>query len=230
MAHAPIDCKTLEKWQEKNKGEEENIKWVLINTKKCPGCQQRIEKGLGCNHMTCNKCAFEFCWLCLGDYRNHAACNTYKVEEMASSNKEVKESLDRYLWYYERSNNHGNAAKFAEKDRAKTSEKLRVLQSQSKVDGWSNTDFLEQAADALIECRYSLKYSYALGFFMNDGPEKALFEFLQGELEIYTERLSGFLESQIDETSRPKILDNVVAVRRFLKNLEDGIKRGLTNV
>ena len=65
---------------------------------------------------------------------------------------------------------------------------------------------------------------------MSDGPEKALFEFLQGELEIYTERLSGFLESQIDETSRPKILDNVVAVRRFLKNLEDGIKRGLTNV
>jgi ariadne-1 len=228
-AHSPIDCKTLEKWQAKNSSEEENIKWILVNTKKCPGCSQRIEKGLGCAHMTCNVCRYEFCWLCLGDYRNHTTCNTYKVQELASSNKEVKASLDKYLWYYERSNNHGNAAKFAEKDRLKTSERLRKLQNDAKFD-WTNNDFLEQAADILIECRYSLKYSYALGFFMDDGPEKNLFEYLQGELEVYTERLSGFLEAPLVEMSRPKILDNCVAVRQFLKNLEDGIKRGLTNV
>jgi hypothetical protein len=65
---------------------------------------------------------------------------------------------------------------------------------------------------------------------MDDGPEKNLFEYLQGELEVYTERLSGFLEAPLVDMSRPTILDNCVAVRQFLKNLEDGIKRGLTNV
>ena len=229
-SHAPIDCKTLEMWQEKNSSEEENIKWVLVNTKKCPGCQQRIEKGLGCNHMTCNKCGYEFCWLCLGSYKNHVACNAFKAPEAdTSSFLEAKASLDKYLWYYERSQNHWRAAKFAESHRLEISEKLRTLQRSTNVE-WSNADFLDNANDALIECRYALKYSYALGYFMADGHEKNLFEYLQGQLEVYTERLSEFLETPIDQMNRPKIIDNTVSTRTFLKNLEEGMKRGLTNV
>jgi hypothetical protein len=129
------------------------------------------------------------------------------------------------LWYYERSQNHWKAAKFAESHR----EKLRTLQRSANFE-WSNADFLDHANDALIECRYALKYSYALGYFMPDGPEKNLFEFLQGELEVYTERLSEFLETPLDQMNRPKIIDNTVSTRTFLKNLEEGIKRGLTNV
>jgi hypothetical protein len=38
--------------------------WVAANTKKCPRCQTPIEKNEGCNHMTCRKCRYEFCWIC----------------------------------------------------------------------------------------------------------------------------------------------------------------------
>ncbi|KAH7406212.1 hypothetical protein DE146DRAFT_630880 [Phaeosphaeria sp. MPI-PUGE-AT-0046c] len=40
-------------------------------TKKCPGpnCAYNIEENQGCDHMTCNKCEYEFCWICLVDYK-----------------------------------------------------------------------------------------------------------------------------------------------------------------
>ncbi|XP_020622869.1 E3 ubiquitin-protein ligase parkin-like [Orbicella faveolata] len=34
-------------------------------SKKCPGCNTNTEKNGGCNHMTCSRCKFEWCWICL---------------------------------------------------------------------------------------------------------------------------------------------------------------------
>lgn len=36
-----------------------------IIVKKCPKCKVWTEKNLGCNHMTCKICQFDWCWLCL---------------------------------------------------------------------------------------------------------------------------------------------------------------------
>lgn len=43
-------------------------KWLVQNTKKCPSCKSPIQKAHGCDHMTCLKCNYEFCWACLADY------------------------------------------------------------------------------------------------------------------------------------------------------------------
>ena len=38
--------------------------------KKCPNCNIITEKNSGCNHITCTKCNYQWCWLCNGKYSN----------------------------------------------------------------------------------------------------------------------------------------------------------------
>jgi E3 ubiquitin-protein ligase RNF14 len=45
-----------------------NLRWLNQNTKTCPNCPYQIEKNNGCDHMTCIKCQYEFCWSCLANY------------------------------------------------------------------------------------------------------------------------------------------------------------------
>lgn len=45
--------------------------WQEIFTRRCPNCSVSIQKNGGCNHMTCEKCKHEFCWLCDQKHRGH---------------------------------------------------------------------------------------------------------------------------------------------------------------
>jgi E3 ubiquitin-protein ligase RNF14 len=42
--------------------------YISETTQKCPACRSAIEKNGGCNHITCAKCKYEWCWLCKGKY------------------------------------------------------------------------------------------------------------------------------------------------------------------
>ncbi len=46
--------------------------WEETFTRRCPKCQVNIEKNGGCNHMTCKKCQYEFCWLCTRRHQGHS--------------------------------------------------------------------------------------------------------------------------------------------------------------
>jgi len=49
--------------------DEKYYQWEMNkDVKKCPKCKMRIEKNAGCNHMTCQSCKYEFCWICKGKY------------------------------------------------------------------------------------------------------------------------------------------------------------------
>jgi len=98
-AHMPIDCEGLNIWFDRiNKGDDDSNNWVKINTKPCPKCKTPIEKNQGCMHMTCSQCRYEFCWLCMGDYKKHQSetgkglCNSY--EDVKKLGRETKDMTD----------------------------------------------------------------------------------------------------------------------------------------
>lgn len=103
-------------WDLKNSSESENVTWIIANTKQCPNtkCQRPIEKNQGCNHMHCKMCNKEFCWICLGDWKEHNSttggyykCNKFKEGESTDKKREdAKYELQRYMFYFERFNNH----------------------------------------------------------------------------------------------------------------------------
>ena len=97
--HGPLDCTGAEKWTTKNKSESENMQWIMANTKPCPACKKPIEKNQGCNHMHCRECNHDFCWICLGNWKDHGSstggyykCNKY--EEKAKSDKNFSKEED----------------------------------------------------------------------------------------------------------------------------------------
>lgn len=82
--HRPIVCGAARMWLKKCRDDSETANWIKSNTKECSQCQSTIEKNGGCkcvfhstpakrlansgfgSHMTCKKCRYEFCWVCMG--------------------------------------------------------------------------------------------------------------------------------------------------------------------
>ncbi|XP_067093821.1 ankyrin repeat and IBR domain-containing protein 1-like isoform X3 [Osmerus mordax] len=99
-AHEPCDCEIWRMWLHKvteMKPEElagvseayedaANCLWLLSNSKPCANCKSPIQKNEGCNHMQCAKCKYDFCWICLEEWKKHSSstggyyrCTRYEV-------------------------------------------------------------------------------------------------------------------------------------------------------
>ncbi|CAG9313202.1 unnamed protein product [Blepharisma stoltei] len=260
-AHRPVTCSLVKDWVVKNSAESENITWIIANTKQCPRCRNPIEKNQGCNHMTCrrevNGCGHEFCWLCLGPWTDHNSatggfykCNKYD-ELMSGTNnafkqeehkrEKAKTELDKYIWYFERYNNHHKAQKIAsEKQVPAMEEKMQELHDLKQYP-IGELEFLKQAAEQVVKCRRVLKWTYCFGYYLKSGAEKDLFEHLQEKLEENTEHLHELIEKPLDMYMSPDTIDRspfyqykseltnyFQVTKTFMEHLLDGIESGLT--
>jgi ariadne-1 len=196
-SHQPASCKQLSDWTEKCANESETANWIIVNTKKCPKCESRIEKNQGCNHMRCKVCTHDFCWVCLGDWKDHGQqtggyynCNKFasKVDNKKDAAAKAKAELERYLHYIQRYQNHAQSAKFASKQREHAERRMLELQA-AEQSSWMEVQYLSQAVEVVVDCRRTLKYTYIMGFFMSeDSRLRSLFEHNQEMLEKNTER------------------------------------------
>eukprot|EP01092_Planopodium_desertum_P003512 TRINITY_DN16442_c0_g1_i3.p1 TRINITY_DN16442_c0_g1~~TRINITY_DN16442_c0_g1_i3.p1 ORF type:complete len:359 (-),score=6.11 TRINITY_DN16442_c0_g1_i3:88-1164(-) len=214
-AHNPATCDDVARWLQRANAESENIKWLMANTKKCTKCNKNIEKNGGCMHMTCRReaggCGHEFCWLCRQDWHAHnpAECNRRQQsgEEKLRTEEigRVKSELDHYMFYYHRYQAHHSARLIAEnqlRDVEKRNGDISTLHDTSELLP------LKAAAEVLVKGRLTLEYSYVFGFWFSlykptpaeteeHNRNKNLFEFLQEDVEKYTNLLSEHYEKEL---------------------------------
>ncbi|KAI0762181.1 hypothetical protein BD413DRAFT_484840 [Trametes elegans] len=222
--HRPVVCAVARMWLKKCQDDSETANWIKSNTKECSKCQSTIEKNGGCNHMTCKKCKYEFCWVCMGPWSEHGtswySCNRY--DEKASvdardAQTRSRASLERYLHYYNRWANHEQSAKLSMELYAKTEKKMEEMQITSELT-WIQVQFMKKAVDVVHKCRMTLKWTYAMAYYLASGNEKELFEDNQRDLERAVEELSELIEAPLDPetimTLRQKVTDKTVYVQK----------------
>ncbi|KAK9470935.1 uncharacterized protein V1510DRAFT_398175 [Dipodascopsis tothii] len=233
--HQPCICVLVKKWIKKCEDDSETANWISANTKECPKCMATIEKNGGCNHMTCRKCKYEFCWICIGSWAEHGTswynCSRYDEKsgvEARDNQAKSRASLERYLHYYNRYANHEQSAKLDKDLYVRTERKMTLLQSTSGMS-WIEVQYLAQASSVLQQCRQTLKWTYAFAFYLERNNHTHLFEDNQKDLEMAVEQLSELFERPMQELAENKVLvmdKTAYVANRRLVLLED-TARGL---
>nr|XP_020651075.1 E3 ubiquitin-protein ligase ARIH2 [Pogona vitticeps] len=157
MYHAPTDCATIRKWLTKCADDSETANYISAHTKDCPKCNICIEKNGGCNHMQCSKCKHDFCWMCLGDWKTHGSeyyeCSRYKENPdivNQSQQAQAREALKKYLFYFERWENHNKSLQLEAQTYQRIQEKIqeRVM---NNLGTWIDWQYLQNAAKLLAK-------------------------------------------------------------------------------
>nr|GAT59280.1 predicted protein [Mycena chlorophos] len=222
--HRPVVCGVALLWLKKCRDDSETANWIKSNTKECPKCVSTIEKNGGCNHMTCKKCKNEFCWVCMGPWSEHGtawySCNRYDEKggvDARDAQSRSRASLERYLHYYNRWANHEQSAKLARELFTKTEKKMEEMQVTSTLT-WIEVQFMKKAVEELDKCRVTLKWTYAMAYYLAKGNEKEMFEDNQRDLERAVEELSELVEAPLDPETitslRQKVTDKTVYVQK----------------
>ncbi|KAI8603059.1 hypothetical protein EDD21DRAFT_302846 [Dissophora ornata] len=220
--HQPAPCGLVKMWQKKCADDSETANWISAHTKECSKCQSTIEKNGGCNHMTCRKCKYEFCWVCMGPWSEHGTSwyNCNRFEESSGTDArdlqaKSRASLERYLHYYNRFSNHEQSAKLDRDLYVKTEKKMEQMQRTSELS-WIEVQFLKKAVDVLTSCRMTLRWTYAFAFYLTKDNMTEMFEDNQRDLEVAVEALSELLEKPIEKEKiaelRQQVLDKSVYV------------------
>jgi ariadne-1 len=105
-------------------------------------------------------------------------------------------NLEKWLFYFDRFNNHEISAKLDQGLCEATEERMVEVQEASDLS-WievspsapqlacdlitthSQSKFMQHAVDALTRCRLTLKWSYTMAFYLAQGNQKQIFEDLQ---------------------------------------------------
>ncbi|KAL6108902.1 ankib1 [Pungitius sinensis] len=261
-AHEPCDCETWKLWLHKvtemrpealagvSEAYEDaaNCLWLLSNSKSCANCKSPIQKNEGCNHMQCAKCKYDFCWICLEEWKKHSSstggyyrCTRYEViQQVEEQSKEMTEEvekkhksfqeLDRFMHYYTRFKNHEHSYQLEQRLLKTAKEKMEQLSRalSGMEEDPPDTTFIEDAVLELLKTRRILKCSYPYGFFLEPKcTKKEIYELMQTDLEMVTEDLAQKVNRPYLRTPRHKIIRAACLVQQKRQEFLASVARGV---
>ncbi|CCW66261.1 unnamed protein product [Phytomonas sp. Hart1] len=203
IPHSPAFCNQVQKWLHKIDEDLPNTAFVLVHTKGCPNCNVRIEKYMGCNHMTCT-CGYQFCWMCLGKWSSHAgnyfSCNNAKQGGQGPKDEE-NEGVKFYKYYEKYMNQQDSSKKENNQLDMLTNHTSDFPQPQPNSYSLPNSpDFLANllgsVKSALSIARERIAFATVRSYYSDsDKNETRLFLYRMGSLEEATENLSHQLST-----------------------------------
>ena len=158
--------------------------------------------------------------------------NTHKCNKQFEEDQNVQvkqEELKRYQFYSERYNNH-NRSFHLEKKLMDASPMIRMQLMENCGLSEQACSFYTEAILQLLKNRHVLKMSYVFGFFRPleaKSVNKDIFENLQLDLEMHTEKLSHLLEDNTLKTvplikeNRREIVNQTKVAATVLRSLLD---------
>jgi len=175
-SHAPAPCDLAKSWMERCGTDEATRMWLAARTKPCPQCKVRTEKNRACNHMTCAKCRFEYCWLCLKPWSEHGSstggyyvCENFNKGNVDESVKNATDMnsvnsnllLQKYQYYYKRYQQHSEGVQLARQLHRQIERHLRKAASSAVRAFVSRTSSLRTA---LLHSQPSLQHQNSLSW------------------------------------------------------------------
>lgn len=244
--HLPCPCWLVELWIKKCQDDSETVSWIQANTQACPQCSAQIEKNGGCNHMSCKKCKFDFCWICLKDWKEHGQeyyrCNRFdpKTADSIKKFQQLKRlSLQRYLHFYKRFTVHessmrGDQITLDRVDNKMKEYMLEELKKQGESKGstkgkqshrlslsWIDVQFLHDAIRQLTNGRKTLKWTYCFAFYLLKTNFAEIFELMQDYLNKTVEDLSRIFEEINDRRNNESSSKLIMKHKKEIINLSN---------
>lgn len=225
--HDPINCECLRKWKKQCQEDSATLQWLNTNTKDCPVCKSAIEKNGGCNHMTCRKCKYEFCWICLCKYNGHGNCNMYVPQAKEKS----RVGLEMFMFYRDRHLSHQQSLKLEGQLYVMAQLKMKELIEAHGLS-WIEVQYLKDAVDVLQSCRQTLSYTYIFAYYVKKTNQVLIFEENQHDLHNAVERFSDYLERRVGEEDFSNLKKKVMDLchycedrrKKLLKHIHEGVE------
>jgi ariadne-1 len=192
--------------------------WEQQNTKPCPRCSSRIEKNGGCNHMTCEHCHYEFCWICGHEWNSHNgdAYNCNKSvdfdKKFVDTTAKVGGNTRKAAMFVGHHMAHLQSQRNEAKKREHNLQRLLGMFMNSGMRGDAAQELAMRAVSAVETARSVVIWSYPYAYYLVDEKELALFQHVQAQLCIHVDELTDCIEN----LQKPNMKD----VNRFLSTVE----------
>lgn len=234
--HVPCPCWLVKKWIKRCEDDSETANWIEANTQSCPRCHTQIEKNGGCNHMKCQKCTFEFCWICFGDWAIHQSaywkCNRYdpkEVEQVKKKKSDKQASLSRYLHFYKRFCVHQTSIQGDQKTLGSVYRCMFLYMKAQRANptksvSWNDVQYLSDAIRSLSSGRKTLMWTYAFAFYLERSNFAEIFEGMQDYLTKTVEDLSSLFE-ELDGVSSEDAVKRITKRKADIINLSSLVTR-----